>query len=348
MATTEELIAAQKELRLDRITTKVLLRQPYRVGIPPSWEWDDMPNKYAAPVTAFTVDRGSVELWADSKTITWRPPAPDLRIKREAGQVLKVTYDPIRGIATVTGPLPATSTRLDTLALPNPDRSACLIFGREFAYTERVPTQKPDLVKAGPKLADITKECLVKSDNQIAEHLLLLAAERVGPLGKEPYKLASARLKAFLTDSCGLNGGDFRPDDGSGLSRHNLVTTRGLSQLLVWAMQQAWAPVWQGLLASPAQGTLKSRLPGSSFRGKTGTLDAVVALSGYVTTKGGETLVLSVIVNNSIVGDAATRKVVDQFAAAVEQLGTDIAYEPRREDPLSHSSHRALVADRLR
>ena len=62
------------------------------------------------------------------------------------------------------------------------------------------------------------------------------------------------------------------------------------------------AQVWRDALAvGGVDGTLRRRFAGTrasgNFRGKTGTIDQVSALSGYVTTAGGEQIVLSIIVN---------------------------------------------------
>jgi D-alanyl-D-alanine carboxypeptidase/D-alanyl-D-alanine-endopeptidase (penicillin-binding protein 4) len=61
---------------------------------------------------------------------------------------------------------------------------------------------------------------------------------------------------------------------------------------------QAWR---EALTIAGIDGTLKNRFSGTratgNFRGKTGTIDQVSALSGYLTTAAGEQLVVSIIVN---------------------------------------------------
>ncbi len=98
--------------------------------------------------------------------------------------------------------------------------------------------------------------------------------------------------------------------DGSGLSRHNLITPAAVVQLYVYmAKQSKYAQTWRdSLTIGGVDGTLANRFKGTAaagnMRGKTGTIDQVSALSGYVTTAGGEQLVLSIIVN----GVAVTRE----------------------------------------
>lgn len=91
--------------------------------------------------------------------------------------------------------------------------------------------------------------------------------------------------------------------DGSGLSRHNLVTPAALVQLYTFmAKQSRNAQAWRNSLpVGGIDGTLQNRFKGTAaagnVRAKTGTIDQVSGLSGYVTTAAGEPLVFSIIVN---------------------------------------------------
>lgn len=63
LLTGEELRDARRRLGV-RPGTPVHVRQAYRPDVPPSWEHDDLPHRYASAVTAFTVDRGAFEVRA--------------------------------------------------------------------------------------------------------------------------------------------------------------------------------------------------------------------------------------------------------------------------------------------
>ncbi len=313
MMTHDRLQQAAELLKLNK-RLPVYVSQAYRPLVPDSWELDDLPNKYAAPVTAFTVDRGAVEIWSEGEKLSvepfpyWLRPARGAKTGKRA-----VLYDPIRRTLSVEGDLPKVRTRLDTLALDQPDAAAGSFLGRGIRQTSDVPTDIPSLVLHGPSIEETIKACLVNSDNNIAENLLLMAALKEGELGKDPYATARERLKKFLVTKVGLEPNDMRPFDGSGMSRHNLVTTRGIVKLLTWNLNQATKDVWLAALATSGAGTLKGRLSGVTFTGKTGTLDMVVALSGYVKTKENTTLTVSVILNNFICGEREARNIADDF-----------------------------------
>jgi D-alanyl-D-alanine carboxypeptidase/D-alanyl-D-alanine-endopeptidase (penicillin-binding protein 4) len=70
--------------------------------------------------------------------------------------------------------------------------------------------------------------------------------------------------------------------DSSGLSYENRVSPRSLADLLGYVETRSWGPAFRKLLPKPGQGTLEDRLHGIDVRAKTGTLDGISALSGYV------------------------------------------------------------------
>jgi D-alanyl-D-alanine carboxypeptidase/D-alanyl-D-alanine-endopeptidase (penicillin-binding protein 4) len=76
--------------------------------------------------------------------------------------------------------------------------------------------------------------------------------------------------------------GDVTAHDGSGLSYWNRVQPMQLVELLWFASRQAWGDDLREGLPRGGQGTLEDRLHDVRVRAKTGTLDGVSALSGWV------------------------------------------------------------------
>ena len=113
--------------------------------------------------------------------------------------------------------------------------------------------------------------------------------------------------------------------DGSGLSRYNYVTSDALVRLLrhMRADPRHAAPFTGILPVTGRDGALSKRLAGTAAEGKvrakTGTVDNVRAIAGYVETAGGETLVFSIIANNFTVSasviDAAADKALVRLAS---------------------------------
>ncbi|MCB8933316.1 MAG: D-alanyl-D-alanine carboxypeptidase [Chthonomonadaceae bacterium] len=340
LLTYAQLKAAGAKLGIGK-DTAVYVHQPFRAQIGPAWEWDDLPNKYAAPVSGLTVDRGSFEIWAEDGKAFFLPESYGTRTVRvtEEGKP-SVRYDPSQRVALLYGGLPKARTRLDTLALPAPDRAAVAALGGLYAVGGDVPAREPDFVIESPPLAEIAHECLTKSDNNLAEMLLLAAAGKEGPLGDAPYDVATKRLGAFLEGMVGVAKGDWVPQDGSGLSRHNMVASRGLARVLVWAAKQSWNKSWESSLASSSVGTLSGRLKGTGFRGKTGTLHLASALSGYVEDGKGRTLVVSLVFNHFLCSSAEARGIQDTFVTELQKEfldGTPFALRRTYESPHAHA-----------
>jgi len=70
--------------------------------------------------------------------------------------------------------------------------------------------------------------------------------------------------------------------DSSGLSYANRQTAIGIVHMLWNAQHQPWLGALRSALAAAGEGTLRHRLGGIRIRAKTGTLDNVSALSGWV------------------------------------------------------------------
>jgi D-alanyl-D-alanine carboxypeptidase/D-alanyl-D-alanine-endopeptidase (penicillin-binding protein 4) len=151
-------------------------------------------------------------------------------------------------------------------------------------------------VYTGDPIAKTLQTCLQMSDNNLAENFLLMAASRGRDMAK-PYDEALPQLKAFLRDQVGLESAEADMDDGCGMSRHDLVTASAINRLLRWALKQPTAAMWRSSLDHPGAGTMRNRLAGVAFQGKTGTIDWVSALSGYLDA-GGRTVVVSILLNN--------------------------------------------------
>jgi D-alanyl-D-alanine carboxypeptidase/D-alanyl-D-alanine-endopeptidase (penicillin-binding protein 4) len=115
------------------------------------------------------------------------------------------------------------------------------------------------------------------SDNFYAEVLgKLLAATSDGPPGT--IAKGAAALRAWVAS----HGAGFSLHDGSGLSYANRVTAAGILHLLEVADAAPWGSALRSTLATGGQGTLEDRLRGERVRAKTGTLDDVSALSGWI------------------------------------------------------------------
>ncbi len=141
-----------------------------------------------------------------------------------------------------------------------------------------------------PPLQRLLTKMLRPSDNFIAETLgKRLGVETRGVPGT--IAKGAAAIEAWTND----HGTDFTLNDSSGLSYANRVTAEGIVRLLWFAEDQPWGPDMRRALATGGQGTLRYRLRGVDVRAKTGTLDDVSALSGWVKARSGDWVEFSVL-----------------------------------------------------
>jgi serine-type D-Ala-D-Ala carboxypeptidase/endopeptidase (penicillin-binding protein 4) len=133
-------------------------------------------------------------------------------------------------------------------------------------------------VERSASLQRLSTKMLRPSDNFMAETL----GKRLGAETALPGTIAkgAAALQGW-TDAHGIA---FRLHDSSGLSYGDRVTAHGIVRLLSFAEDQPWGLELRAALPTGGQGTLVNRLHGIDVRAKTGTLDDVSALSGWVKT----------------------------------------------------------------
>ena len=138
----------------------------------------------------------------------------------------------------------------------------------------------------------------------------------VTPTTPDSSELGLRVVKNFL-GSIGIPNDGILQYDGSGLSRHDLITPSAVVTLYTYmAKQSKNAQPWRdSLTIGGVDGTLANRFKGTAaqgnMRGKTGTIDQVSALSGYVTTAGGEQVVISIVVNGVAIGSMRTALIDD-------------------------------------
>jgi D-alanyl-D-alanine carboxypeptidase/D-alanyl-D-alanine-endopeptidase (penicillin-binding protein 4) len=91
-----------------------------------------------------------------------------------------------------------------------------------------------------------------------------------------------AKGAAAIEGWAGDRGVQITAFDASGLSYDNRVTAAGMVELLGQSEDETWGDELRRALPTGGQGTLEHRLPGVRVRAKTGTLEDVSTLSGWV------------------------------------------------------------------
>jgi D-alanyl-D-alanine carboxypeptidase len=114
-----------------------------------------------------------------------------------------------------------------------------------------------------------------------------------------------AELQILKDNEINTNGFVF--NDGSGLSRRNLITAEGLTNLIIKAIESPFANDFiNSLSIAGYDGTLQKRMlntfAAGNVRAKTGTLSNVSSLTGIVNNRRDDTIIFGFIFNGGSVG----------------------------------------------
>jgi D-alanyl-D-alanine carboxypeptidase/D-alanyl-D-alanine-endopeptidase (penicillin-binding protein 4) len=264
------------------------------------WEWDDLGEYYASGVDELIFNEGMAPT-------TLRPPPDTVRDSAYSGPA----KDPATGYlnalndALVRKHITLDAGVLDSI-LPTPIKMDTL-----FTFVS-LP------------IRNILPALLKPSQNQIAEILLKTIGLERGGMGTadSARKIVGQQLLAW-----GVQPDEFVIRDGSGLSRHDLVTPESLVRVLDRIQQDtAFAVFYNALPIAGVDGTLKDRMKGTPAEGnahaKTGSISNARTLSGYVTTADGERLIFSIMASNWTGPTSAVTSVADQIVSALAAYRT--------------------------
>lgn len=297
--------------------------EPFGMG----WSWNNLPFYFGAPVSALTVNGNAAALRvgpgaADGAPVqaAWAIGDDLLSVHNEAitspagsEQLLSVLRYPGAGQVHLTGSLPAgTPARNYFLSVPDAPLAAAQRLLRLLAArgvqvdgmakvrsrSDAPPVREIARLTPAPLMQSIG-DVLEDSDNLSAELLLRHVARATGGEGAEDG-LDAVRA---MVELAGVGTGGIELFDGSGLSPYNRITPLSTVRFLTWTAAQPWGDAFRSALPVGGQtGSLSRRFRGTPLDGrifaKTGTVQGVNALSGFMIAASGETLVFSVVAND--------------------------------------------------
>lgn len=299
-------------------------------GFGPRWQYGDLPNKYGAPVTAFAIDRNAWTLSVTAKddsedsslicALGGTDPLPEAGIKVNRivtdASSIATDFDVFGSSVDVRGAVVKKSYK-ENFALPRPLATISSLLQSDVAADGAHASTK---VLLGSTLRQRLNAMMPPSDNFVAEGLWFRSAREIEPSGPMTFTRASSINNKKLRSWLGVSPGALSLDDGSGLTRTNVSTGRTLATLLRKMTNHPNQAIWRDCMAKPGIGTLAGRLKGVDFIGKTGTLNMVVSLSGYVKRSNRTEVVVSVVVNHFSATPSEVRELIDRFIANVAKL----------------------------
>ncbi|NJM86975.1 MAG: D-alanyl-D-alanine carboxypeptidase/D-alanyl-D-alanine-endopeptidase [Hydrococcus sp. RU_2_2] len=325
-----------------RQSLKVMVEDSYfkQTGINASWEWEDIFFSYGTSINSLNLNENAVTLtalprlneqpikleWSDSIAARqWQIENQTKTAPEETPNNVEVRGIFGRPILEIKGEM-AVNAESDTwdLAIINPSQyfleSLLQILTTEGIEIEQGLVVKRSLTNSSEKelafvesepLAVLIQETNQESNNLYAESLLQI-------LGSESDNLKGIEAVQQQLTKLGVDPDSYVLVDGSGLSRHNLVSPEAIAQTLRLMAKTPHAKVYRESLAvAGVNGTLESRFKNTLVEGnlqaKTGTLSGNVSLSGYLTLNGYQPLILSIMVNQSNRSVSELRDAIDEI-----------------------------------
>jgi D-alanyl-D-alanine carboxypeptidase/D-alanyl-D-alanine-endopeptidase (penicillin-binding protein 4) len=171
-----------------------------------------------------------------------------------------------------------------------------------------------------PPLREAIKVINKESQNLHAEMLLRTLGRVVGNYGSLTVGLEV--LNDFAAQQVGILPGETYFSDGSGLSREDLVAPHAMVKLLLYMTRSPhFQAFFDSLPVSGIDGTLANRLAQNRVRGrihaKTGAVEHVNTLSGYMDLPSGKRLAFSILANNHPLKDKVGEATLDAIALEI-------------------------------
>ena len=199
------------------------------------------------------------------------------------------------------------------------------------AKTGETPLTATVLVQSSLVLNKLIQLINKNSDNFLAECLFkTIGAIASGKQGNSFY--STQAILTFIKDNA-IYSENTSIVDGSGISRFDQITVGAIVDLLeiMYFDLKNFPDFYYSLSIAGVDGTLEKRFDKKGdqiiFRGKTGTLNGVSSLSGYLTTKNGDELIVSMIFEFQRGGSKKYRDAQDKIIEILNDWNEEIPEE---------------------
>lgn len=310
----------------------------------PGWSWDDFSYYYSSQVSALSINDNRIDFFiysgdslGDVSRITPYPLTSYYRLVNnvrtsEPSSQSNITSirDMNTNIIKLSGTVPFEISRKTSYpyssTIDNPAMffldlfkskldekkisfSGGMILKSDMHEFIDYATLTPLIEFYSPPLSEIISIINQESHNLAAEMLFKTIGKENSGVGS--FYSGSEYVLKYLTKA-GVNTQNVRIYDGSGLSRLNLISPRNMVNVLNYIYRSPYKDIFIQSLAKPGEpGTLKRRMTRSkaekSVFAKTGGMNYVSAICGYVNTSDNETFAFSIMMQNfTVPGTLAT------------------------------------------
>ena len=284
-----------------------------------AWDPDDLQYGYAAGTSALSLDQGTVEFHLIPTSpgaparVRVLPPSDMVHVSgtilTSYATLLTIQRDPERNDFTLAGRIEAGAEQSfwrPVIDLPRYAAGVARAMLRErgIAVEGGIRTGVAPLAPyvlwrhRSPPLREVVHEMMLESNNHFAEQLL----RAVGATRGAGTEANGALVERAVLTRDGVPQDGLRIVDGSGLAPSDRVTALTLATLLARTAQEKVGPLFVGALPRVGiEGTVRRRRIGDArgrVRAKSGHIEHVNALTGYVQTRRHGRVAFAIVVND--------------------------------------------------
>lgn len=187
----------------------------------------------------------------------------------------------------------------------------------------KVPKYHNRIAYKSTPLIELIKPINKNSNNFYSEHLFLIIGGQYANGNGSPFDASQAIVTTLK--SLGIYEHDFNMVDGSGISRQNQFSTELLVKFLyqIYLRPDIFNDFYNSLSIPQNDGTLYYRFsnlyPPDRVRGKTGTLNGVTSLAGFVTTQSGDLIIFAINFNHPSGSRTKLRELQDRILTLIAE-----------------------------
>lgn len=309
--------------------------------LPSGWEWEDTQSYYGAEVSALSVNDNSIS-YTVTPSQPGKAPMISMQPQTSYAILINNACTSENGQSTLGFNRPLRSNAIEFYgSIPSGAKEYKITVPVHDPALFAATLLHEALARRGIRVAgmvcrmDAISRCVTPFDPTKMTEIAYLTSQPLFKMIKVVNKLSQNLHAEILLRHLGIGCGEQRDDrgrpkaieacgnevrksfiegagidvkalnlrDGSGLSRHNLLTPRATVRLLQVMLSHPYGATFRDSLPlAGVDGTLEQRMRGTAAANtvlaKTGGLGQVSALSGYVTTKRGQPLIVSFMANN--------------------------------------------------
>lgn len=345
-----QLAALAKQLR-DRGITQIdqlIAEDAYFQGEPinPNWEWEDVQAGYGTSVNSLIFNQNAIDLLLSPQKVgeplqvtlvdpqernKWQLENNSVTVDTGEAEFVAVGRDLRQTAIRVSGQLRVGSAPEPVYAAVVDPGDRFLGKFREALIAAGISVNKTELSTQSlansnhnlttelaaiesPPLSELVKEINRSSNNLYAEAILRHLGESISPNNRQKPDSSADEGLAVVTATLaqrGVNSESYILADGSGLSRHNLISPEALIQTLRVMAVSPWATLYRDSLSlRHLTNDSKERV---MVQAKSGGMSGISSLAGYISLPDYDPLVFAIILNHSDNSGTVRRQGINQI-----------------------------------